>query len=239
MLRLPNEANAMHLNEAQKKLLRQVSLFADLPERSFDKVIEQSKVIKLPAAKCLFEQGQAVTDFFFVSAGQLKLTRLSAEGDEKVIEIINEGDSFAEAAVFGDFPGYPVNCFAIRDSVIFRINADVYKSELRSSMDSCFAMMMTLSMRTHRLLSEIDRLTLHNATHRLGIYLLKGVDVKEGSVDIDLNAPKHVIASRLSVKPETLSRTFKSLVKSNHITIKEKHILIHDIAEFRKLITLG
>ncbi|HIO92858.1 MAG TPA: Crp/Fnr family transcriptional regulator [Leucothrix mucor] len=229
----------MQLSEYQKKELRTKRLFVDLSDSSFDKVIAQSLVLNLSANKQLFEQDQKVTDFFVLSKGQLKLTRLSLEGDEKVIEIINNGNSFAEAAVFGKFSGYPVNCFAIRDSVIFRINAAAYVKELQSSIDSCFAVMMTLSTRTHSLLGEVDRLTLHNAAHRLGIYLLKDVTSQEGSVDIDLTAPKHVIASRLSIKPETLSRTFKRLVESGHIIIEEKHIVIKDVQIFRDFITLG
>lgn len=229
----------MQLNDAQKKLLRKTGLFVDLPDHSFERILAHSKVTVLAVGKPLFEQGQLVTDFFFVSSGQVKLTRLSSEGDEKVIEIVNAGDSFAEAAVFGNFSGYPVNSIAIRDSVIFRINAVAYKEELRASIESCFAMMTTLSMRTHRLLSEIDRLTLHNATYRLGMYLLEEIKAQEGSVGINLNAPKHVIASRLSVKPETLSRTFKSLVERDYIAVDERHILIHDVEAFRELITLG
>ena len=229
----------MQLNEYQKKELRSKRLFVDLSDSSFNKIVEKSLVLNLPANKQLFEQGQVVTDFFLLSTGQLKLTRLSSEGDEKVIEIINSGNSFAEAAVFGRFPGYPVNCFAIRDSIIFRINAAAYVKELRSSMDSCFAVMFTLSGRTHNLLGEIDRLTLHNATHRLGIYLLTDVEAEEGSVEIDLSAPKHVIASRLSIKPETLSRTFKRLVECGYIVMEEKHIVINDVKVFRDFVTLG
>ena len=229
----------MQLSEYQKKELRKIPLFVGLPEHSFDSVMKQSFVINIAANKQLFEQGQAVTDFFVLSKGQLKLTRLSSEGDEKVIEIINNGNSFAEAAVFGRFSGYPVNCFAIRDSIIFKINATAYIKELQTSVDSCFAVMTTLSTRTHNLLSEIDRLTLHNATHRLGIYLLKEVEEEEGTIEVALTAPKHVIASRLSIKPETLSRTFKRLVECGYIAIKEKQIIINDVSKFREFITLG
>lgn len=231
--------NPMLLTVAQKKTLQKTFLFSGLPDYSFQIVAGQSRLLELKAGEELFEQGQPVTDFFFISEGQVKLTRLSSEGDEKVIEIVNSGESFAEAAVFGQFPGYPVNCFAIQKSVIFKICAKSYINELRSSVDSCFSVMTRISHLNHRLLREIDSLTLHNAMHRLVVYLLIGVEDKEGAVEVDLIAPKHVIASRLSVKPETLSRTFKRLVERGCITMEEKHIVIRDVKAFRKLITLG
>jgi CRP-like cAMP-binding protein len=167
------------------------------------------------------------------------LTRLSFDGNEKVIEIINKGDSFAEAAVFGKFSGYPVNCFSLQQSVVIKINAERYQHELSSSIDCCFAVLAKISQRTHHLLNEIDCLTLHNATHRLAMYLLMDVKEKEGSVTVDLIAPKHVIASRLSVKPETLSRTFKYLINQDCISISKKRIEIKDIKKFRDLFMLG
>jgi phosphoglycolate phosphatase len=51
-------------------------------------------------------------------------------------EIVISGESFPEAAVFGQFPGYPVNCFAIQRSLVFKIFAKYYINELRSSVDS-------------------------------------------------------------------------------------------------------
>jgi CRP-like cAMP-binding protein len=230
----------MQLTTAQKNLLQKTFLFSGLPEHSFQNIANQSRLLELKAGEELFEQGQPVTDFFFISEGQVKLTRLSSEGDEKVIEIVNSGESFAEAAVFGQFPGYPVNCFAIQRSVVFKICAKSYINELRSSVDSCFSVMTRISHLNHRLLREIDSLTLHNAMHRLAVYLLTGVEEsEEGSVEVDLIAPKHVIASRLSVKPETLSRTFKRLVEHGCITMEEKHIVIKDVKAFRELVTLG
>ena len=229
----------MQLTDLQKKLLYATSLFADLSDASFQRIAEHSRIVELGAGQKLFEQGQAITDFFYLEEGQVKLTRLSLEGDEKVIEIINTGGSFAEAAVFGKFEGYPVNCFAIRKSIIFKINADAYTNELRTSIDSCFSIMMRISQRAHHLLSEIDRLTLHNAMHRLAVYLLTGVQEEAGEVGVDLIAPKHVIASRLSIKPETLSRTFRRLVEEGCISMQEKHITIKDVKSFRKLVTLG
>jgi CRP-like cAMP-binding protein len=229
----------MQLTAAQKNILQQTSLFIGLTDASFQKVTNQSVAVSLKVGEKLFEQGEPVSNFFFLLGGQVKLTRLSFGGNEKVIEIINKGDSFAEAAVFGKFSGYPVNCFSLQQSVVIKINAERYRHELSSSIDSCFAVLAKISQRTHHLLSEIDNLTLHNATHRLAVYLLTDVKAKEGSVTVDLIAPKHVIASRLSVKPETLSRTFKHFINQGCITINKKQIVIKNVKAFRDLFMLG
>jgi hypothetical protein len=65
------------------------------------------------------------------------------------------------------------------------------------------------------------------------------VKEKEGSVTVDLIAPKHVIASRLSVKPETLSRSFKYLINQDCISISKKRIEIKDIKKFRDLFIIS
>ncbi|MCK5895845.1 MAG: Crp/Fnr family transcriptional regulator [Cocleimonas sp.] len=229
----------MQLTTSQHDLLRHTFLFVDFPEQSFQKIANHLSVSTFKTGERLFEQGQPIADFFFLVQGQVKLTRLSSNGNEKVIEIINKGESFAEAAVFGQFSGYPVNCFALQNSVVFKISAIHYRQELRASIDSCFAVMTRLSQRTHHLLNEIDRLTLHNAMHRLAVYLLTGVEAESGLVNVSLVAPKHVIASRLSIKPETLSRTFKRLVEQNYIVMREKYIVINDVVSFRALVMLG
>ena len=74
--------------------------------------------------------------------------------------------------------------------------------------------MAQMSRRLHWQIAEIDRLTLHNAAFRVIAYLLDQVPSTDlDSSVIHLDTPKHVIASRLSITPETLSRSFASMHK--------------------------
>ena len=47
----------------------------------------------------LFRQQQAAKYFYLLTAGDIKLYRLSADGAEKVIELIRAGQTFAEAVI--------------------------------------------------------------------------------------------------------------------------------------------
>ncbi len=210
-----------------------------LEEKDFCQIVEGTSVSTLRGGETLFSQFQPATDFFFVVKGKIKISLLSIDGAEKVVDIINEGSTFAEAIILRGMNGYPVNSEAIGDSIVLKINAEVFLKILNTSTDACIKVIGCLSARTHWLMNEMERLSLHNASYRLISYLLENIDkdVKD-EVKITLSAPKHVIASRLSITPETLSRTLKNLSKKELLEVNEKHIVLKNPAELRKMISL-
>jgi CRP-like cAMP-binding protein len=81
-----------------------------------------------------------------------------------------------------------------------------------------------------RQLADIDALTLQNATLRFTNYLLHQVPAgAQREVTIKLGAPKHVIASRLSIQPESFSRILRNLQREGHIIADGNLIHIKDI----------
>ena len=113
-----------------------------------------------------------------------------------------KGSTFAEAIILRGMNGYPVNSEAIGDAIVLKINADNFLKILNTSTDVCIKVIGCLSTRTHWLMNEMERLSLHNASYRLISYLLESVDKDiEDEVEITLSAPKHVIASRLFDHP--------------------------------------
>ena len=133
--------------------------------------------------------------------------------------------------------GYPVNSKVLNDSLVIRINAENYIQVLSNSPQACLKVMGRLSTRLHWLLNEIDRLSLHNASYQLISHLLE--DVPQDSTDkveIKLGAPKRVIASRISITPETFSRTLKNLSKDGLIEVLDETIVLNNPSELRALL---
>ena len=48
-----------------------------------------------------------------------------------------------------------------------------------------------------------------------------------------LSLPRHVIASRLSIKPETLSRLLRSLSDEGIVSIEDRVVYIHSVSRLR------
>ncbi|MCK5725310.1 MAG: Crp/Fnr family transcriptional regulator [Thiotrichaceae bacterium] len=229
----------MIISDEHQKTIRKSPLFEGLVQKDFLLVIKNSKLCSLVADEVLFRQHQPALDFFFLISGNIKLSLLSFDGAEKVIEIITDRQSFAEAIMFQNIPNFPVSAVALKESHLLRINAKVYSKILANSPSTCIKVITALSLRLHWSVRELDRLSLHNATYRLVSYLLENIaDHVVEPTTIDLSIAKHIIASRISVTPETLSRTLKRLSQQGLLEVHDKHIILLNPVELRHIISI-
>ncbi len=206
--------------------LREHIMFSELSEEQLDRVRRHSHMIDLVEGESLFFQGDDATNFYLVVSGRIKLYRVSPEGKEKVVEIMEDGATFAEALMFMDEPHYPVTATALASSRVIAINSRDFKSMLRDSIETCFVLMGTMCFRLRGLIREIDALSLDTGTVRTVSYLLNHAPPDSDS--FELQVAKSVIASRLSVKPETFSRILKNLHEQDIVSIDGRNVTIHD-----------
>jgi CRP-like cAMP-binding protein len=217
-------------------LLHRSPLFRALEPAQFNALVDTAHLYTLNEGELLFRQGDPLNEVFVNIKGFVKLFRLTPNGDEKVVDIISPGSSFAEAVLFMGGRQFPVHAVALKPTVVVGINAAQYEHMLRSSVDLCFGMMGLMSRRMHWLLNEVDRLTLHNATFRLVMWLLEMRCSDPACNRIVLDVPKHVVASRLSIKPETFSRILKRLTSLKLIAVNDHHIELLDVGVLEEMI---
>ena len=217
--------------------LRRIYLFSKLDQQDFNKVVKTMHHHQLEKGQRLFDLGQLATRFFLVQSGQIKLSRLSPDGQEKIIAIMRAGQTFAEAVMFMDRRVYPVCADAINPSEVLSFENNTFLEVLRGNMETCFKLMAAMSMRLHELVAEIDSLCLHNATFRLVVYLLHQVpeDV-DATSHFQLPIPKGTLAARLSITRETLSRQLARLRTKGLIEVVGQNIILRDIEGLRKLV---
>lgn len=226
----------MSSNSDHSQWLSRIYLFTALDEAQLRTIQASMQEVTLDEGQILFEHNQPADKFYLLIEGQIKLYRLSEDGDEKVIEIIRPGQTFAEAVMFMSGKVFPVNADALVNSKLLSFSSTVFKGVLHDSVDTCFRLMGGMSQRLHQRLNEIDSLTLHNATYRLVTYLLG--ELPDGvltSTEIVLTTPKHVIASRLSIKPETFSRILTRLSRDGLIVVRGNSIVLADLDRLRQV----
>jgi CRP-like cAMP-binding protein len=220
--------------------LRQHYLFASLDDSQFARVLAATHHLDLPENGHLFHFGDQARYFYWLDTGQIQLYRLSPGGEEKVIEIIQPGQSFAEAVMFLQMPVYPVSAKAVFDSRLWRIDMAVFLALLQESNPLCLNLLGGMSRRLHGAISDIDQLTLQNASMRVIQLLLQSApDNTNRPYSLEWETPKQILASRLSVRPETFSRILQQLSRKGLITVQGKTVAVLDVPGLQRELVLG
>ena len=216
-----------------------IYLFAGLDEEQLEAVARTTRLVHLDEGQPLFDFSQPARHYFYNRSGQIKLFRNSPDGGEKIIWIVRAGETFAEAVMFMRGHRYPVSAEAITPSDVLAFDQKTFMGILKGSVETCFRLMATMSTRLHQQVNEIDNLTLHNATFRLVSHLLQHLREGPGQEsELHLSAPKNVIASRLSIQPETFSRILARLSKKELLKVEGQNIVLRDVEGLRKLVHL-
>jgi len=130
---------------------------------------------------------------------------------------------------------FPVSAEAIEPSSLCQISNRAYIEILNSNPDACLRLLSDVCRHLHARVREIEHLTMQNARGRLVSYLLDHVTEsdEDDEATIRLDLPRHVIAARLSMQPETLSRLLRNLVDEGVLTIEDRIMFVHSLARLR------
>jgi CRP/FNR family transcriptional regulator, dissimilatory nitrate respiration regulator len=216
-------------------LLAQLPLFSALTAEQLGHIATAAREKHLAKGAMLFQKGDPVQGFYVVVSGQIKLALPSAQGNEKVVEIIGPQQSFAEAVMFMDRP-LPVFAEALLDTQLLHIGKEAIFHLIDTDPSFARRLLAGLSMRLHSLIADVESYTLRSSAQRLIGYLLQHAphdDESVNRVEIRLPASKHILASRLNLTPETFSRVLHDLSHSGLIEVKGRVITVPDLQRLR------
>lgn len=215
--------------------LRGHYLFAMLSESEFANVATHSLVHRWSSGSLLFQGGTPASQFFVVLEGEARLFLQNAAGAEAAVMRARPGEAFAEAVMFMDMPVYPVSAETIGAGVLVAVNNEAYRTAMRRNPAACLRLLGHLSSRLHGLVREIESMTLETARTRLVRHLVSlAGPLTSGATTVHLGEAKLSLAAKLSIKPETLSRTLRALTNEGLISVDGAQIHILDLERLRR-----
>lgn len=212
-------------------LLPRLPLFSGLTPEQIEIIRAGSYRIGLDKGEILFHQGDPVRGFFFVLRGQMQLAVSTAEGAEKVVEIITTGETFGEAVVFDGFR-YPVTATALVATDLLAVSSAAILDLLDRDPSFARRLLANMAVRLRKLIRDVEAYSLRSSIQRVVGFLLSQARSGGGAAQectVTLPMRKQVLASRLNIAPETLSRILRDLSAENLISVEGRRITLHDV----------
>jgi CRP/FNR family transcriptional regulator, dissimilatory nitrate respiration regulator len=218
------------IEPADLELIRRTPLLGGLDQRALAELLEHAAVRRFENNAILFLQDEPATSFYVVLDGWVRLYRETAEGQESTIAILTRGESFAEATLFLGGT-YPVTAAVVDRARLLMIRGQPFLRQLHANPDLALNMLASMSVHLRRLVRQVEQLTVRSSTERLADFLLRLAPTHERSATIELPWDKALVATRLGMRPETLSRSLAKLrdvgveAHGAQITIREVEAL--------------
>jgi CRP-like cAMP-binding protein len=217
------------------RYLAVLPLFQDMTAADLEQLAQGCRLRRLGRGDPVFRVGEPCEEFHVTVTGQVKLFALSPAGQEKVIELIGPGQSFAEALMFTGRP-YIINAQSLTDSLLLSVGKAEVVRGIENDPRFAMRMLAGISRRLHGLVHDVQAYALHSGMQRVIGYLLRDVSesADEAALTVSLPVSKATIASRLSLTPEYFSRVLHELESEGLIEIDRRDIRIPDASRLAR-----
>ncbi len=206
-----------------------IKLFQPLSKDDFKEVVPLLASIKYSKKDSIFREGDSSDWLYIVQEGKVKITKISQDGKEIILEIIKPDELFGAIAVLNAFP-YPANALAMEDSTVLRISRSDLMRVLDRFPTMMQAMMQDLGERIKDSHEAMKNIALEKVGSRIAALLLKlseqmGEDTTEGR-KLTIKLTKQDIAEMVGTTVETSIRTMSRFKKMGVIDESSGRIVI-------------
>lgn len=218
--------------------LSKISLFNALTPSEIKEINPYITKVSFKKKDVIFSEGDPPDWFYIVLNGKVKITKLSQEGKEIILEIISPMDFFGGLAVIKGFP-YPANAIAMEDAELLKISRSNLMRILDRFPNLMYCMALQLSDRMKESHEALKNIALERVEARIASLLLKLADKTgketENGLLIDMKLTKQDIAEMVGTTVETSIRTMSKFKKLGLVSEREGKIIIKDINKLKTL----
>jgi len=204
-------------------LLRKNEYFEGLDENLLKQVAAHMQLREYERGEALFWEGDPCAGLHIIEQGFVKLYRLSPQGRQYIVRVLQEGDTCNEVPTF-DGGTNPVNVEALETTRVWVIQADILQDLLGKHPDFAQKVINNLGKNLRGLVRMVSEMAFYQVTHRLARL------ISDQTPDELSGTPwtQEQLAARLGTVREVVARSIKELERSGAINVDKRRIEVSD-----------
>ena len=219
------------------ELLQSVSIFWDLNEIDLGHIADKMVAKHFENGNYIFLEDSEGEQCFFVLEGSVKVTRLSKDGREVILAMLNEGDFFGEMSLL-DGESRSANVIALEKTKVLTLDRNDFIAVVNDYPQIAVQLLKELARRLRKSDRQIASLSLSDAEKRIALCIIRFADeqgvIQNGKVSIPKTPIQQDIANMAGTSRETVSRALGLLEKEDLIERHGRELIILDYKKFIK-----
>jgi len=208
-------------------LLRNVPLFAVLPENQLVLLTSSVTRKRIPRGTAIIAAGDVTESLYVVIAGRLKVMISDDEGREVILSILGPNEFFGEMGLIDDHPR-SASVVAIEPCEVLTLSKRDFNKCLKDNFEMAMTVMRGLVKRLREADQKIGSLALMDVYGRVARLLLEMSEVVDGQKVVTKKLAKQDIAKMIGASREMVSRVMKDLQAAGSIEVRAGSIFLKD-----------
>ena len=204
------------------KVLRGNEYFDDLPEALLKEIAAHMNLREYQRGDVLFWEGDPCDGLYIIKQGSAKIFRLSPQGRQYIVRILQEKDTFSEVPAFDGAPN-PVNVEALENCLVWVIDDKILRGLVSTHPQFAQKVLVNFGRMLRGMVYKVSEMAFYQVTHRLARLITE--------MEVDESRPhwtQEQLAARLGTVREVVARSLKELERSGAIKIEDRRIEIVD-----------
>jgi len=211
---------------AKLKTLQSNPFFQGLGEKSLQQLAAAMTLRQYERGEVLFWEDDPCAGLHIIQQGSVKLFRISPQGRQHIIRIMQEGETCNEVPVF-DGGSNPINVEALEETTVWVVETEAVQSLMRTDPEFMQKTIENLSRMMRRLVKMVSEMAFYQVTNRLA-GLIAEIPADELSGESGLRWTQDQLAARLGTVREVVARSLRELERSGAIKAENRRITIQD-----------
>ena len=205
--------------------LRTIPLFAGVSDDDLESIAALLIERRIPKGHTIVEEGLSGDYMYVLADGQVKVTKLSGDGREKILELLGPGDFFGEMSLL-DNAVRSASVKSMTETRILALSRNDFLKELRHNPDLAMAVIQELTRRLRETDEQASSLSFQRVKDRTRGLLRRSSLPSEDGRRITQPLTHQQIADMIGTSRETVTRVVKELKQDGWLEQQGKRYLV-------------
>ena len=221
-----------------KSVVRSFPMFEKMPDHDVEALLGQAVAKRIGPGESFFEQGATATHFFLLVHGRLKVTQVTANGQQIIVRVVHPGDlfGFARALRRSDYPGTAIG---VTESLAICWPTELWPQFIDRSPHVAVSALNTIGQRLEEAHTRIREMSTEEVERRVAhtvIRLSKQAGRAEaGGIRIDFPISRQDIAEMTGTTLHTVSRILSAWESRGIVEGGRQKLLVKDLPRLQAL----
>jgi CRP-like cAMP-binding protein len=225
--------------EEKRQVFERNFLLGKLSPDEIDTLVHYSRVERYPSGEEIYAKGSPGQSMMAVLRGSAKMTSVSSEGKEIVLNIMQPGEIFGEIAML-DGRERSADAVAMTDCEILVLHRRDFMPILEKHADICLILLRILCQRLRQTSEQVEDVLFRHLESRVAkalLHLAESVTLLAvpGSL-IELHVSQRELGSHAGGSRESVNKILQSWHKAGLISLGKGSIVIRDMAALERLV---